>query len=88
MEPFSGHGTFRVHMSGFPEGLIGGGTGVFATITELGEDRPAVNVPFIGAARMLVGNIAPNDDGTIDVLVTVEWGSDLDIGMEILVVND
>ena len=88
MTPFSGHGTFRVHMTGFPESEVGAGTGVFATITELRNDPPAFNIPFIGAARMLVGNIAPNEDGTIDAMVTIDWGSDLNIGMQILLVND
>ncbi len=88
MNPFRGHGTMRVHLHGFPEGEISGATAVFVSVCELGFFPPVVNAPFIGAARMLVGNIAPHDDGTIDVLVTVEWDSDLTIGLEVLVVDD
>ena len=48
---------------------------VVASITEL--DAATLDTPFIGAASMSVLNIAPQDDGTIHILIFIDWPNDL-----------
>ena len=39
--------------------------------------------PFVGSATMEVHNIAPQDDGSADVVVAVRWGSPLNFRLYI-----
>jgi hypothetical protein len=98
-KPLRGHGTFVLHLNIGTIAAMGSAgvdrrSGVFATITELGNDpHPPtfpypVDVPFIGAAHMSIRNVAPRDDGVVDLLVQVDWPYDLYLGIQILVCND
>jgi hypothetical protein len=87
MNPVVSHGTFSVNCTGFPQGLIGAASAVLVSISELHDEPPAVNVPYLGDAVMAVDNIVPHDDGTLDVVVTVGFPSDLTIGLWVTVVN-
>jgi hypothetical protein len=87
MDPVVGHGTFSINCHGFPQGLIGAGSAVLVTISELHDEPPAVNVPYLGDAVMGVDNIVPYDNGTVDVVVTVAFPNDLTVGLTVTVVN-
>ncbi len=92
--PFQGNGDFILHVNVGRIADIGPigvdrHSGVVASITELaqptGED---LDFPFIGGARMAVHNIAPRDDGIVDMWVQVEWGGPLSLRIQFLVSND
>ena len=54
-----------------PTGGIDRHSGVFATVSELSAPRRGpVDFPFIGAASLVVRNVAPADDGTVQIWLT------------------
>jgi len=98
-KPLKVHGTFVLSVDIGTIAAMGNAgvdrhSGVFATITELRSlPHPPtfpfpVDVPFIGAAHMEIRNIAPRDDGRVDLLVNVDWPYNLYVGIQLLVVND
>jgi hypothetical protein len=58
---------------------------VFASVCEFKEVNKALT-PFVGDARMYICNIAPAE-GSVQVWVNVDWGSDLNLFINLLVVN-
>ena len=80
-----GHGSsiYHVHM---PQGVINRHSTVLANITEIGEapGEPR-DFPYIGAAAMEIRNIAPRDDGIVDVWVEIDFDTDLDFRMHLIV---
>ena len=69
----TGQGTFKVTFSGMP---VNRDSVVLASACELifvdGIDRPRV-----GAASIQVMNIAPQDNGNVDFILSIGWESDL-----------
>lgn len=47
-----------------------------------------LDFPFIGSAPMGIRNIAPRDDGIVDMWLYVQWGTPLDLRISFLVAND
>jgi hypothetical protein len=56
---------------------------VFCSASEFGGGDQA---DFIGAARYTVHNVAPQD-GHVDIWLEVEWGADIRVHVDYLVVN-
>ncbi len=74
-----------------PAGGIDRHSGVFATVTELSApQRGPVDFPFIGAASMAVRNVAPADDGTVQLWLAVVPAEEINLSVRIqfLVCND
>ncbi|MDE2219306.1 MAG: hypothetical protein KGJ52_02905 [Gammaproteobacteria bacterium] len=74
-----------------PAGGVDRHSGVFATVTELGApQRGPADFPFIGAAALAVRNIAPADDGTVQLWLAAgpPAYSGLNVRIQFLVVND
>jgi hypothetical protein len=81
-----GHGEILIHAN-FGVGNVCHDSGVFASICEVSNPGEPNDIPFIGAAKMTINNIAPRDDGIVDVWVTVNWNSDLIFKLEFLLVK-
>jgi hypothetical protein len=47
-----------------------------------------LDFPFIGGAAMEIRNVAPRDDGVVDVWIEVDWPVDLNFRYQLLVSND
>lgn len=74
-----------------PHGGIDRHSGVFATITELSApQRGPADYPFIGSAAVSVRNVAPADDGTVQLWIAVLPPDNANLGVRIqfLVCND
>ncbi len=74
-----------------PAGGIDRHSGVFATVTELSApQRGPVDFPFIGAAALTVRNVAPADDGTVQLWLTTAPPEQVNLGVRVqfLVCND
>ncbi|MFB6439047.1 hypothetical protein ACFCVY_20050 [Streptomyces sp. NPDC056411] len=54
---------------------------VMASLTEIHPDGQ----PFIGNAVMKICNVAPHDNGVVDVRVEISWDSDLPVRVSFLV---
>jgi hypothetical protein len=67
---------------------IGGATARSRVMVSIGEGVPGGPDAgkFIGAARFTLHNVAPRAGG-IDVWVNVEWGADIPLYIDYLVVN-
>jgi hypothetical protein len=67
---------------------IGGATARSRVMVSIGEGAPGGPDAgkFIGAARFTLHNVAPRAGG-IDVWVNVEWGADIPLYIDYLVVN-
>jgi len=66
-------------------------SGIFATITELGApQRGPADFPFIGTASVTVRNLAPADDGTVQLWLAVAppGHAGLNVRVQFLVCND
>ena len=66
-------------------------SGIFATVTELGApQRGPADFPFIGAASVAVRNVAPADDGTVQLWLAVSppGHAGLNVRVQFLVCND
>jgi hypothetical protein len=86
VDPIRGHGNFiqPVNIAG-----VNRHSAVFATICELSQPPgEPLDFPFIGGASMAIMNIAPQDNGTVLLWVSVNWDSDLNIRIQLLVCND
>jgi hypothetical protein len=84
---FWGMQTLRTHGTntwnfGFPGVLVNAGSQVSVSMMEIKEGWPPV-----GDATMQVYNVVPTDDGTVWVRYNVNWGSDLIIRFNFIVVN-
>lgn len=78
--PRRGQWTLRLNMAGVtPRSLV------FVSIGE-GAAGGAEAGKFVGAARYTVHNVAPRAGG-VDILVNIEWGSDILLYADYLVVN-
>lgn len=83
---------FIVHLPvGRPDGRGGGcnrHSTCVASVTEVtGAPGHPVDFPFIGHAWMTVFNVAPRDDGIVDLWVHVEWHEPLNLRVSLVVVN-
>jgi hypothetical protein len=59
---------------------------VLANICEISQPvGEELDYPFIGSARMTVCNIAPLDNGTVLVWLNIEWGSNLNVRVRLVV---
>jgi hypothetical protein len=86
--PLQGNGDFALRIN-LGQANVSRGSGVFATICELSQPSgEPLDFPFIGAARMAVHNIAPQDDGSVLCWVQIEWGAALNYRVQLLVSND
>ncbi len=86
--PLRFHGEWLWHIN-FGVGNVDRHSCVVAHICEIAQPTgEALDYPFVGAARMTVRNIAPRDDGIVDLWLSVEWGSDLNVKLGFLVSND
>ena len=74
-----------------PVGGVDRHSGVFATVTELSApQRGPTDFPFIGSASLAVRNVAPADDGTVQLwLADAPPGfNNLSVRIQFLVCND
>ena len=74
-----------------PLGGVDRHSGIFATVTELGApQRGPADFPFIGAASIAVRNVAPADDGTVQLWLALSppGPTDLNVRVQFLVCND
>lgn len=86
--PLQGNGDFVLHANAGTQ-FVNRDSGVWATICELSQPvGEPLDFPFIGAARMSVRNVAPRDDGIIDMWIQIEWGSPLNYRVQVVVSND
>ena len=86
--PMRGSGDFILHANAGPQ-FVNRDSGVWGTITEL--EQPVgepLDFPFIGAANMAVDNIAPRDDGIIDMWIHIDHDGALNYKIQVLVSND
>jgi hypothetical protein len=59
---------------------------VMASVTEISQPSgEPLDFPFIGAAVMTVHNIAPQDNGTVQLVIDTGWGSPLNIRLSFVV---
>jgi hypothetical protein len=71
----SGAGTFDIN---FPmQGLanVTPTTVVLASITELSQPQGQPLLPFQGDATMQINNIVPLGNNSVNVRITIDWGS-------------
>lgn len=74
-----------------PAGGVDRHSGVFASVTDLhSPQRGTADFPSIGAAAITVRNVAPADDGTVQVWLTVTPPDAvrLSVRIQFLVSND
>ena len=59
-----------------------------ASITEV-TSAPGhpIDFPFIGAAPMAILNVAPRDDGVVDLWVYVDWHEQLNLRINLAIFN-
>ncbi|MGC2684784.1 MAG: hypothetical protein WA323_23220 [Candidatus Nitrosopolaris sp.] len=79
-DPQRGHGIINDHIN-TPGSGINHNSRVVASITELTDPGGR---PFLGDASLSVLSVAPNDDGTVDLKININWGSDLNYRVSIL----
>lgn len=80
------HGTFSYDISGIG---VTRTQGVLATISEVAVGPTGqFDRPFRGSATMEVLNISPQDNGSVLLWMQVNWGSDLNLRVELIRVND
>lgn len=81
-----GHGDFVYHVR-LPG--INRHSCILGTITETtAAPGEPIDFPFIGAADMAILNIAPRDDGIVDVWVHIDWDSDLNTKVQLVRIDD
>jgi hypothetical protein len=77
-----GHGSFIYHAR-IPG--VNRASCVLGTITEItGAPGEPIMFPFIGEANMYIQNIAPRDDGVVDLWIFIGWASDLFYRLQLL----
>ena len=60
-----------------------------STITEVtAAPGHPVDFPFIGLARMIICNIAPRDDGFVDLWCHVDWHEQLNLRINLAIFNN
>jgi hypothetical protein len=74
------HGQWKLTLNW---GAVNHNSRVFVSTSEFGGGQ---QVPFVGAARYTVHNVAPFDGGVV-VWINIEWGSDIRVQLSYLVVN-
>ena len=83
-----GHGE-RVRWINLGTHFVNRHTHVFASITEISQPPGGMmDFPFLGAAKMTVNNIVPFDDGTVKLLVTIDWDEDLNYRLNFATSDD
>jgi hypothetical protein len=61
---------------------------LWGTITEVSQPTgEPLDFPFIGAASMAIMNVAPRDDGVVDVWAQINWDSDLNLRIQLMRVD-
>jgi hypothetical protein len=81
MRDFTWHRFFTKRFD-FP-GVVRHDSQVMVSITELDSN----DMPFSGAARLVVYNVSPADNGSVVVKGDVVWDSDLRIRLNFVIVN-
>ena len=74
-----------------PAGGVDRHSGVFTTVSELSApQRGPVDFPFLGVASIAVRNVAPADDGTVQLwlAITPPGHENLNVRIQFLVCND
>jgi hypothetical protein len=81
---FRGHGLVDKHWDG--GGLINRHSIVVASMTEIKQPQgEPLDFPHLGAANLVIENIVPGDDHTVQFRCFINWGSDLDIRLSWIV---
>jgi hypothetical protein len=81
-----GHGSFIYHVR-LPG--IDRHSCIWGSITEITQPPgEPLDFPFIGDASMVIMNVAPKDDGVVDVWCQVNWDSDLNFKVQLVRVDD
>jgi hypothetical protein len=82
---FPAHGNFICH-GRFPPGVIDRHSTILANICEMAAaPGEPLDFPFIGAAGMEIRNIAPRDDNIVDIWIEIDWNTDLNCRLRVIV---
>jgi hypothetical protein len=77
-----GHGKFIYHVR-LPD--IDRHSCIWGTITEITQPPgEPLDFPFIGDASMAILNVAPLDNGVVDVWCQINWDSDLNFRVQLV----
>jgi hypothetical protein len=79
---FRGRGAFQNRLN--LAGVVNSSSKVFVSIAELGIFG-GVTKPFQGDANMSIWNVVPHDDGIVIVRGNIDWGSDLNSRLSVIV---
>lgn len=80
---FRQNGLFRMNL-GFPgDYIVNDESQIVGSMTELNS----AGVPFLGLATMQVLNIAPQADGTAQIIGQINWNSPLNVRLNLIIVN-
>jgi hypothetical protein len=81
-----GHGTFTFNVTGIG---VTRTKGVLATISEVTVGPTGqFDQPFRGSASMEVLNISPQDDGSVQLWIQVNWSADLNLRLQLVRIDD
>ncbi len=78
---FRAHGIIKRIVSNLP---VDRNTVVLGSVTEMALQDGAMR-PFIGDAKVQIWSIAPQDNGNVDVKLHIDWNSDLDIRLDLVI---
>src|SRR5688572_21322917 len=82
----TGHGTFRFNVSGIG---VNRTKGVLGTISEVAVGPSGqFDQPVRGDATMSVLNISPQDNGSVQLWIQVNWSADLNLRLQLIRVDD
>jgi hypothetical protein len=86
MQHVRGHGAFAFNVTGIG---VTRTKGVLATISEVAQGPTGqFDRPFRGAASMEVLNISPQDDGSVQLWIQVNWSTDLNMRLQLVRIGD
>jgi hypothetical protein len=75
-----------IYTVNLPTGVVNRHSVVVASICELSQPSgEALDYPFIGAAPMVVQNIAPQDNNTVMLRINIDWGSPLNYKINLMI---
>src|SRR5262245_64520710 len=83
----SGFGLFNLDVQ-FPAGVINRNSTVLANICEIAHisGEPG-DLPWVGAANMIIWNIIPQDTGHVILRVEVDWSRPLDFRIQFAILG-
>lgn len=82
--PLTGHGRIKVNVP-VQEWGVSGEFAVLASVTEMGHVNGNFQ-PFVGAADVEIHNLAPQPNGSVDVVVDILWNTDLNVRVTLVLV--